>query len=186
MRNFHVEAYYSEGDKVQQAHNAASNSSRESLCFSPVRPSGLGEMGVGESSDLSADRGIAWRKVAVKYDPLDGATTYRYNGGLEQPDLFGRPIEYSASEKLDSNKKLLCSWANYSTPVEQMFQCPQVGCLRISDIVKIETEYSDWSAGYFTTVTTASGDQHKFVTSPGGVVTWYEHGYVFYRNRKIA
>jgi len=145
--------------------------------FSPVRPSGLGEMSIGEQTMEDEGNGLDWRSVAGDCDPVKGSTTYSYNGELEDSGLFSFDTPFSAAETVDSSGKIQESWVDYEVPVTQTFAAPDGGDIEIKDIVKIETEHGD--SNYFTTITTANGDKHKFVTSPEGVPEYYEHGYFF-------
>jgi hypothetical protein len=151
--------------------------------FSPVRPSGLGQMPIGHSAITDTGKGIDWRKARIDYDAWTKTTTYSYSGELEDSGLFSCDTAFKGAETLDSCNNLISSWVTYSKPVTQTFMCPEVGSVTIKDVVKVETEYSDFSNAYFSTVTTASGDKHRFVTDPDGVVNWYEHNY-FFRYRR--
>lgn len=152
---------------------------RPDLRFNPVRPSGLGEMKIGESGEFGQGQRIDWRKTTATHNSADGSTTYSYHGELELSDP-SRRTAFTAGEKIDANKKLIWSWVNYTAPVEQDFLCPDVGSVTIKNILTVHSEYGDWSTGYFTVVMTANGDCHRFVTSPDGIVVWYEHGYSFH------
>lgn len=151
---------------------------------SPVRPSGLGELPIGEQTTADEGNGIDWRKVAGDCDPLAGTTTYSYHGELEDSGLFSFDTPFSAQETVDSNGQMKESWVVYETPVAQTFSAPDGGDIEIADIVKIETVHGD--TNYFTTITTAGGDTHKFVTSPDGIPEWYDNGYHFRYRRGVA
>lgn len=152
--------------------------------FSPVRPSGLGELPIGEQSNVDEGKGIDWRKVAGSCDPEAGTTTYSYYGELEDSLLFSSDTAFSAEETVDSAGQITESSVVYETPVTQTFSAPDGGDIEIAGIVEIKTVRGD--TNYFTTITTESGDIHKFVTSPDGIPEWYETGYHFRYRRGVA
>jgi hypothetical protein len=152
--------------------------------FSPVRPSGLGEMSIGEQTTADEGNGLDWRKVAGDCSPTTGSTTYIYTGELEDSGLFSFDTAFSAAETVDSSGKIMESWVVYETPVTQTFAAPDGGDIEIEDIVKIETVQGE--PNYFTTITTSNGDKHKFVTSPDGIPEYYEYGYSFRYRHGIA
>lgn len=133
------------------------------------------------SGDFDKSRGAGWRKATVTYNAANRSTTNNYHGEIQYSGPHSRSTRFSASETVDWNNNLIWSWVIYETPIEQTFQCPKAGSITIKDVVMVCSELSDWSTGYFTTVTTAKGEPHRFVTSPFGTVTWYEHGYSFRR-----
>ncbi|HEY9868295.1 MAG TPA: hypothetical protein V6D08_03955 [Candidatus Obscuribacterales bacterium] len=153
--------------------------------FSPVRPSGLGQLHIGEGTDSDRGNGIDWRKSLTDCDSINETTTFSYYGELEDSGLFSFDTEFSAEETVDKHGRIVESSVVYETPVTQTFSAPDGGDIEIEKITKIETSRGE-SGNYFTTVTTAGGDTHKFVTSPDGIPEYYEHGYAFRYRRGVA
>src|SRR5262249_14204759 len=165
--------------QINDRPEVASPRPRNNLRFNPVRPSGLGEMMVGESGQRQSGIGIVSRRAKVTYSAANRTCTHSYHGEILHSVASGRTVKFTASETVDWSDKLIWSWIIYETPVEQTFQCPETESVMINDVVTVQSEFRDWSTGYLTTITTAKGEHHRFVTSPGGTVTWYEHGYSF-------
>ena len=143
--------------------------------FSPVRPSGLGQMRIGIAGDFAGSgKGGGWRSATATHNSVDGSTTYSYHGAIEQRGQSGRSADFVARERVDTTQRLVWGWVSYGTAVEQTFHGPDGGWVRIRHIVKIESVYRHWATGYHTTVTTAKGEEFNFVTTADGVVTSFD------------
>ncbi|HEY9869370.1 MAG TPA: hypothetical protein V6D08_09410 [Candidatus Obscuribacterales bacterium] len=147
--------------------------------FRPTRPIGLGQM-PAQLARSGRELEIVRQSTLARQDLLARCTSYVHKGQIKRKGPGGDIVGFNAGETVGPNGELVCSLVVYESPIEQSFRCPQVGLVSISEIVKIETEYSHRSDRYITIVITASGDRHTFVTSGCGIVIWYDHGRLFY------
>jgi len=146
--------------------------------YSPAGPPGLGESAAGEafSSEKDGKGGwdIDWRELKSKTTDSQGATTYKYEGEIDDSNGWILGLDgdtnFTAEETISSTGQLIKRVLTYDGSLTYKVKT-DAGPRELQDVQKITTTYSESAKKFMTEIECSTGAIYKAETDLTGKVT---------------